>query len=67
MTYLRQYNESYRGIDFIIIQRTDQDWMVQLTTERLIQKFDTYREAFTYSKGYIDGCLEHLSEWSDDE
>lgn len=54
VTYLRQYNESYRGIDFVIIQQTDHDWRVVITTEVLTQKLDTYKEAFAYAMGYID-------------
>lgn len=67
VTYLRQYNESYRGSSFVILQQSDQDWRVAVATEVLPQNLDTYREAFSYAMGYIDGCIEHLSEWSDDD
>jgi hypothetical protein len=66
VTYLRKYNEFYRGVDFQIIQENDQDWRAAFTTKVLTQKLDTYKEAFTYAMGYIDGCFEHLSEWSEE-
>ena len=58
-TYLRQYNESYRGINFRIIQTTDFNWRVMCATQVLIQKNYTYEEAFAYAKGYFDGCIEY--------
>lgn len=67
VTYLRSYNESYRGTDFCVIQIHTDEWMIQLTTELLTQKLDTYKEAFAYAMGYIDGCIDDMVESGDYE
>lgn len=58
VSYLRTYNERYRGTSFVIVQTTKQDWAIILTTSVLPQRLDSYKEAFTYAMGYIDGCIE---------
>lgn len=65
VTYLRKYDEYYRGVQFSILQITDQTWVVQMTTELLMQKLDSYKEAFAYSMGYIDGCIADTIESGD--
>lgn len=58
VSYLRSYNESYRGTSFVIVQTTKQDWAIILTTNVLPQRLESYKEAFTYAMGYIDGCIQ---------
>lgn len=67
VTYLRKYDEYYRGANFCIIQVHTDDWRIELTTELLDIKLNTYKEAFSYAMGYIDGCIEDMGDSGDYE
>ena len=64
---LRKYKESYRDIDFAILQQTDQSWRMFIDAQLLTPKFDSYKEAFAYAMGYIDGCIDDMVESDDYE
>tara|TARA_R110000868_G_scaffold186481_1_gene428937 strand:+ start:91 stop:336 length:246 start_codon:yes stop_codon:yes gene_type:complete len=62
--YVKRDEDEYRGVRYVIVQNSKQEIKMILADRVYRPTFSSYREADSYIKGYIDGCKEYDTGWT---
>lgn len=57
VTYIYRYDEFYRGVHIVIVQKEDCMWLVIYQDKPLHHEHESYGHAMAYAMGYIDGII----------